>query len=218
MSDVVEITLRSVAVSGLATLVAAIPGVPAGLTLALSTGRPARAGLVLANAGMALPPVLVGLVVALVLWRGGPLGGLGLIYTPAAMVAAQAIIAFPLVVALTAAAVRALEPDLWTQTMALGATRAQAARILLREARGGLLAAVLAGFGAALSEVGAVMMVGGNIAGQTRVLTTSVLQATRMGEFERALGLGAVLLGLSIAVSSGVTIAQGKPWRRRPAR
>lgn len=214
----IEITVRSIGVSGLATIVAALVGVPAGLALALSNRRSARLGLVLANAGMALPPVLVGLVVALVLWRGGPLGGLHLIYTPAAMVAAQAIIATPLVVALTAAAVRALEPDLWAQTMALGATRWQAARILLREARGGLLAAVCAGFGAALSEVGAVMMVGGNIAGQTRVLTTSVLQATRMGEFERALGFGAVLLGLSIAVSTCVTIAQGSPWRRRPAR
>ncbi len=214
----IEITIRSIGVSGVATLIAAALGVPLGLKLALSNGRAARAGLVLANAGMALPPVLVGLIVALALWRGGPFGGLDLIYTPTAMVIAQTIIALPLVVALTAAAVRALEPDLWTQTMALGATRAQAARMLLREARPGLLAAVLAAFGAALSEVGAVMMVGGNIAGQTRVLTTSVLQATRMGEFERAVGLGAALLGLSIAVSACVTAAQGAAWRRSPAR
>ncbi len=216
MSEIVEVTLRSLAISGASTAIASVLGVPAGLVLALSDRRASRGLLVAANAGMALPPVLVGLVVAILLWRGGLLGFLGLIYTPSAMVMAQTIIALPLVVALTAAAVRALEPDFWTQTMALGATRIQASRVLLREARSGLLAAVLAAFGAALSEVGAVMMVGGNIAGQTRVLTTSVLAATRMGEFNRALGLGAVLLGLSVIVAACVTIAQGRSWMRRP--
>jgi len=216
MNEIVEVTLRSLAVSGASTAIAALIGVPAGVTLAISGRTHARAALIAANAGMALPPVLVGLVVAILLWRGGLLGFLGLIYTPGAMIIAQTIIALPLVVALTAAAVRALEPDFWTQTMALGATRAQAAWVLLKEARSGLLAAVLAAFGAALSEVGAVMMVGGNIAGETRVLTTSVLAATRMGEFERALGMGAVLLGLSVLVAACVTIAQGKTWLRRP--
>ncbi len=218
MNDTLEVTVRSLQVSGVATLVAAAAGIPLGVIVAVSDRRAARACLVMANAGMALPPVLVGLVVAMALWRGGPLGGLDLIYTPGAMVIAQAVIAFPLVVALTAAAVRALDPELWTQTRALGATRLQCASVLLREARTGLLAAVLAAFGAALSEVGAVMMVGGNIAGQTRVLTTSVLLATRMGEFDRAIGLGAVLLGLSIAIAACVTIAQGKTWLRPSAR
>jgi tungstate transport system permease protein len=216
MSELIEVTLRSLAVTGMATVLAALAGVPAGLVLALSDRRAARACLVLANAGMALPPVLVGLVVAMALWRTGPLGSLGLIYTPVAMVIAQAVIAFPPVVALTAVAVRSLEPDFWTQTMALGATRAQAAWVLLKQARTGLLAAVLAAFGAALSEVGAVMMVGGNITGQTRVLTTSVLAATRMGDFDRALGLGAVLLGLSVLVSTLLVLAQGRTWLRRP--
>ncbi len=216
MSDVVEITLRSLAVSGTSTVIAAVLGVPMGVMLAMSDRKLSRGMLIAANAGMAMPPVLVGLVVAILLWRNGLLGFLGLIYTPTAMILAQTIIALPLVVALTAAAVRALEPDFWTQTMALGASRVQAAGVLLREARSGLLAAVLAAFGAALSEVGAVMMVGGNIAGETRVLTTSVLAATRMGEFERALGTGSVLLGLSVIVAACVTIAQGKTWHRRP--
>jgi tungstate transport system permease protein len=197
-----EITARTLLVSGGALIVAVAVGIPLGV--ALATGRRFRLrGLVMAlvNTGMGLPPVVVGLVVALALFRDGPLGFLEWMYTVPAMVLAQAVIAFPLVVGLTAAGVQQLDPQLAVQLRSLGASRIQLGWLLLREARLSVLAAVMAGFGGALSEVGAVMMVGGNIRGQTRVLTTAIVQHTRMGQFEAAVLLGAVLLALAFAVN-----------------
>jgi tungstate transport system permease protein len=153
------------------------------------------------NTGMGLPPVVIGLLVALVLFRNGPLGFLHWIYTVPAMILAQTIIAFPLVVGLTTAGVQQLDPKLTVQLRSLGASRIQLSWLLLREARLSVLAAVMAGFGGALSEVGAVMMVGGNIRGQTRVLTTAIVQHTRMGQFEAAVILGLVLLALAFSVN-----------------
>ncbi|HUT76736.1 MAG TPA: ABC transporter permease [Polyangia bacterium] len=207
-AELLAISLRTLLVSGAALAVAVGLGVPAGA--ALATGRFPGRGLVMTavNTGMGLPPVVVGLVVALGLFRGGPLGFLEWMYTLQAMVLAQAIIALPLVIGLTAAGVQQLDPRLSVQLRSLGAGRIRLAWLLLREARLSVLAAVMAGFGGALSEVGAVMMVGGNIRGDTRVLTTSIVLETSTGRFGAAVMLGAVLLALAFAVNLAFTRMQ----------
>jgi tungstate transport system permease protein len=200
-AELLEISLRTLLVSGSALALSVVLGVPAGA--ALASGRFPGRGLVLAavNTGMGLPPVVVGLVVALALFRGGPLGFLDWMYTLQAMVLAQVVIALPLVAGLTAAGVQQLDPRLAVQLRSLGAGRIRLAWLLIREARLSVLAAVMAGFGGALSEVGAVMMVGGNIRGDTRVLTTSIVLETSTGRFGSAVALGAVLLSLAFAVN-----------------
>ncbi len=213
MADVVDIALRTLAVSGSALAIALALGIPAGLAL----GRrsfPGR-GLLVAtvNTGMGLPPVVVGLLVALLLWRSGPLGALGWMYTPQAMVVAQVAIALPLVVGITLAAVAGLAADWHLQVRALGARGWRSAFLLMREIRPGLLAAVIAAAGGILSEVGAVAMVGGNLDGETRVLTTGILMYTQMGRFEEALALAAVLLGLTFVLAASLTAVQQQ--RRR---
>ncbi|MBI2370872.1 MAG: ABC transporter permease [Deltaproteobacteria bacterium] len=206
--EVLEITGLSLMVSGGATLVALLVGVPAGTGLAL-TRFPGRNLLItLVNTGMGLPPVVVGLFVTLLLWRSGPLGALRLLFTPGAMVLAQLLIAAPVVAGLTLAGIQGLHPQLRLQLLALGASPLQAVWVLLREARLALLAAVMAGFGAVISEVGAVMMVGGNIRGQTRVLTTATVLEARMGHFELAIALGVILLALSFGVNLILTALQ----------
>ncbi|TWF79964.1 tungstate transport system permease protein [Pseudonocardia hierapolitana] len=201
------ITLLTLRVSLGATLIAALLGVPLGAAIALCSFPGRRLLLAGANTGMGLPPVVVGLVVTVVLWRSGPLGGLGLLYTPTAMVVAQAVIATPVVVALVAAALQQVDPDFLVQMQGLGATRARALLALAAEARLPLLAAAMAAFGAVVSEVGAAQMVGGNIAGQTRVLTTAAVLATSRGEFGLAIAFGLVLLLLAFAVNLVVTLA-----------
>jgi tungstate transport system permease protein len=205
---VAAIALRTLAVSGAALALAVVLGVPAGLWL----GRrrfPGR-GLLVAtvNTGMGLPPVVVGLVAALLLWRSGPLGALGWMYTPQAMVAAQVGIALPLVVGIALASVGALAADWHLQVRALGVRGWRAAWLLVRETRLGLLAAVIAAAGGILSEVGAVTMVGGNLEGETRVLTSGILMYTQMGRFEEALALAAVLLGITFALAAALTAVQ----------
>lgn len=203
-----EITARTLAVSLSALAVALGLGVPAGIWLG-ARSFPGRSALVaVVNSGMGAPPVVVGLLVALLLWRTGPLGGLGLMYTPQAMVLGQILIALPLVVGVTLAAVAALDPSWELQVRTLGVPRLWRVWLLLREIRQGLLAAVIAAAGGILSEVGAVMMVGGNIAGETRVLTTSIMMRTRMGDFEAAIGLAAVLLGLMGVLAALLTVVQ----------
>lgn len=203
-----EIALRTLAVSAAALACAVALGLPLGIVLGRRSFRGRRAAVSLVNAGMGLPPVVVGLAVALLLWRSGPLGGLGLMYTPAAMVLAQALIALPLVVGLSHAAVGALGPEWHVQVRGLGLRGPRALWLLLRETRLGLLAAVIAALGGILSEVGAVMMVGGNLEGETRVLTTGILMYTQMGRFEEALGLSAVLLGLILVLAGALTVLQ----------
>jgi len=205
---VMEVVGLTLFVSGTATVVSVVVGVPLATLIAL-TDFPGRTLLVsLINVGMGMPPVLVGLVVALLLWRSGPLGALGLIYTPAAMIAAQAIIALPLVTGLGLAALQQLDPRLRLQLLGLGASRAQMVVALLWEARLAMLAAVMAGFGAAISEVGASIMVGGNIAHQTRVLTTAIVLETAKGEFALAMALGTVLFLLAWLVTLVLTTLQ----------
>ena len=199
--EIIEITLRTIAISGLATLVALTIGVPVGAILALQRFPGRRPLVALVNTGMGMPPVVVGLVVALFLWRSGPLGGLNLIYTPSAMVVAQLMIALPLVVGVSLASIQALNPRLLDQIRALGANRVQFLWLLIREARLGLLAALMAAFGAVISEVGAATMVGGNIANETRVLTTATVLETSRGNFEVAMALAFMLLVLAYVVN-----------------
>jgi len=206
--EVLRVTALTLAVSGSATLVATAVGVVLGSFLALVSFPGRRLALALVNTGMGLPPVAVGLLVAVLLWRSGPLGALGLIYTPAAMVIAQAVIALPIVTGFTAAAIGSLPPRLRLQVLALGASRWQALWLLLREARLPLLAAVMAGFGAAISEVGASLMVGGNIQGETRVLTTAIVLETSRGNFDLAIALSLLLLALVFAVNLLLTTVQ----------
>ncbi|HSJ96509.1 MAG TPA: ABC transporter permease [Myxococcota bacterium] len=206
--DTLEVALRTLAVSGAALAVAVAIGVPAGLLLGRRRFPGRRLLITTVNAGMGLPPVVVGLVVALLLWRSGPLGGLGWMYTAQAMVLAQVGIALPLVIGITLATAGALAEDWHLQVRALGARGWRAAWLLARETRAGLLAAVIAAAGGILSEVGAVAMVGGNLAGETRVLTTGILMYTQMGRFEEALALAAVLLGITFVLAAAFTVVQ----------
>jgi len=206
--DVLQITWLSLQISGSATLLSLLVGIPAGMALAL-TRFPGRGLCVtLVNTGMGLPPVVVGLFVSVFLWRSGPLGFLQLLYTPTAMAIAQFIIAAPIVVGLTIAAMQQLNPKLRLQLLALGASRWQMLWLLSREARLPLLAAIMAGFGGVISEVGASMMVGGNLQGQTRVLTTATVLETGKGNFEVAIALSAILLVLAFTVNYLLTRIQ----------
>ncbi len=211
--DLWEITVRSLLVSGSATAVSLLIGVSVGALLAFNEFPGRNLAFALVNTGMGLPPVVVGLLVALLLWRSGPLGQLNLIYTPAAMVVAQTVIAAPIVTGFSAAALRSLNPKLRAQIYALGASRLQMLWLVLREARLPLLAAVMAGFGAAISEIGASLMVGGNLAGETRVLTTAVVLETSRGEFAPAIALSIILLALIFVVNLILTTVQ---QRERP--
>jgi ABC-type tungstate transport system substrate-binding protein len=212
-SDVWEITLLSLKVSGLATAISLFIGLPLGTWLALGRFRGRGFSLSIVNTGMALPPVVVGLVVSILLWRSGPLGDLHLIYTPAAIVIAQTIIAAPVVTGLTVAALQALDPRLRLQLLGLGASRCQMVVALWQEARLPLLAALMAAFGSVISEVGASMMVGGNIRHQIRVLTTAIVLETGKGEFARAIALSIILLLLAFLVNLGLTTIQQRSTR-----
>ncbi|MBI2155507.1 MAG: ABC transporter permease [Candidatus Rokubacteria bacterium] len=206
--EVWAILRLSLQVSGSATLIALGLGIPAGAALALAR-FPGRALVVsLVNTGMGLPPVVVGLFVTLFLWRSGPLGGWEILYTPAAIVLAQAVIAAPIVTGITLAAVQQVPEKFRLQLLALGASRAQMVRVTLREARLPMLAAVMAGFGGVISEIGASLMVGGNIKGQTRTLTTAMVLETGKGNFEVAIALSLLLLALVFLVNWALTAIQ----------
>ncbi|MBI2113604.1 MAG: ABC transporter permease [candidate division NC10 bacterium] len=206
--DVLQITWLSVQISGSATLLSLLVGIPVGMALALARFPGRSLCVALVNTGMGLPPVVVGLFVSLFLWRSGPLGFLGFLYTPTAMVVAQFIIAAPIVTGLTSAAMQQLNPRLRLQLLALGASRWQLLWLLMREARLPLLAAVMAGFGGVISEVGASMMVGGNLQGQTRVLTTATVLETSKGNFDLAIALSVILLLLAFSVNYLLTWIQ----------
>jgi len=213
-SEILQITVLSLQVSAFATVISLLIGLPFGTWLALGNFRGRSFILSIINTGMALPPVVVGLVVAMSLWRSGPFGDLRLIYTPWAIVIAQTIIATPVVTGLTAAALESLDPRLQQQLLGLGASRGQMIWHLWREARLPLLAALMAGFGSVISEVGASMMVGGNIRGQTRVLTTAIVLETSKGEFERALALSTLLLVLTYLINLALTWIQQRGAKR----
>jgi tungstate transport system permease protein len=203
--SIIALTLR---VSLTATAIALLMGLPLGAIVALTRFPGRRIVLAAANTGMGMPPVVVGLFVTVLLWRSGPLGALGLLYTPTAMIIAQAAIATPIVVALVAAALQQVDPDFRVQMQALGATAIRALAALLGEARLPLLAGAMAAFGAVVSEVGAAQMVGGNLAGQTRVLTTAAVLATSRGQFSLAIAFGMILLLIAFGVNLSLTLIQ----------
>jgi tungstate transport system permease protein len=200
----------SIRVSGTALFISSLIGLPVGVWLGLAQFRGKRLVTAVVNTGMALPPVVVGLVVYLLLSHSGVLGGLGWLFTPRAMVLAQTVLALPWVVEITASAVEAVPADLILQVRSLGASRWQTRWTLLREARHGVVLAVAAAFGRSISEVGAVMIVGGNIRGHTRVLTTAIVLETNNGRFGLALALGAWLLGLALLANLIIVRAQGR--------
>jgi tungstate transport system permease protein len=211
--EVMAVTFLSLKISGCATLASLAAGIPAGVFLALSDFPGRRLAISLVNTGMGLPPVVVGLFVTIFLWRNGPLGFLEILYTPLAMILAQSVIATPIVTGITIASIQSLPANLKLQVQALGATRFQTVWILVRESRLPLLAAVMAGFGGVISEVGASIMVGGNIKGQTRVLTTATVMETGKGNFDVAIALSLILLLLAFGVNYLLTVIQ---QRERP--
>ncbi|MGO9137858.1 MAG: ABC transporter permease [Syntrophales bacterium] len=211
--EVLSITWLSLEISGAATLISLCIGISIGMVVALTEFRVKRIVISLINTGMGLPPVVVGLFVTIFLWRNGPFGFLEILYTPTAIVIAQVIIATPIVMGITLAAIQQLPKELRLQILALGATRLQMVWILMKEARLPMLSAVMAGFGGVISEVGASMMVGGNIKGQTRVLTTATVMETNKGNFDIAIALGIILLLLTFIINALLTKIQ---QRQRP--
>ncbi len=210
-----EIVALSLQVSGTALLFSTLIGIPLGAMLGLSRFVGRRAVIAFLYTGMGFPPVVIGLFVYLMLSRNGPLGQLNsalvpALFTPGAMIVAQTIISFPLVAGFTMAAVMGVDPQLRQQLQALGATRWQTTLAVLMEARVGVIVSIIAGFGAIISEVGAVMMVGGNIEHQTRVLTTAIVLETRKGNFDLAIAISIVLLGLAFLTNAAVLGLQGR--------
>jgi tungstate transport system permease protein len=205
-----EITARSLRVTLSALAISLMVGIPVGTWLALARFPGRRIVTALIYTGMGFPPVVVGLVVYLLLSHSGPLGDLEWLFTARAMIVAQTILATPLIVGITMSSVRSVDPALPPQLRALGATRWQAVRALLAEARFGVVVGIVAGFGSIISEVGAVMLVGGNIDGKTRVLTTAIVLETQRGKFAFALALGIILLGLSFAANLVMMFGQGR--------
>jgi tungstate transport system permease protein len=211
--EIVTVLWLSLQVSGTATFIALLLGIPAGAVLAL-TRFPGRTLVVSAvNTGMGLPPVVVGLFVTILLWRSGPFGEWEVLYTPAAIVLAQAVIASPIVTGITLAAVQNVPAKFRLQLIALGASRRQMLWVVLREARLPMLAAVMAGFGGVISEIGASMMVGGNIKGQTRTLTTAMVLETGKGNFDVAIALSILLLALVFGINWALTTIQQRHAR-----
>ncbi|MBW2092839.1 MAG: ABC transporter permease [Deltaproteobacteria bacterium] len=209
-AEIIQIVVLTLRVTLSAIVLAVLLGLPAGIALALSAFPGRKIVLAIINTLMGLPPVIAGLAVALALWRNGPLGPLQLIYTKTGIVIAQCIIAAPIIAGLTASAIQQLNQNLKTQALALGATRLQMIWTLILEARLALLAAIMAGYGRVIAEVGAVMIVGGNIRHDTRVLTTAIVLETRKGNFTYAIALGAILMALAFTINLALTHVQHK--------
>ncbi len=205
-----EIILFSLYVSGAALAISALIGIPLGALMALKRFSGRKLVMALLYTGMGFPPVVVGLFVYLTLSRSGPAGDLGWLFTPKAIIAAQTIISFPLVAGFTMAAVMGVDANLRRQLLSLGATEWQATLAILTEAKVGVIVAAIAGFGASISEVGAVMLVGGNIEGKTRTLTTAIVLETRKGNFDLAIALGIILLSITFAVNVVMMRLQGQ--------
>ena len=215
-AEVWQITWLSLKISASATLISLLLGIPLGIVLAMARFPGRSLAIASINTGMGLPPVVVGLFVSIFLWRSGALGFLELIYTPTAMIVAQVIIAFPIIAGLTMASFQSLNPNLGLQLLGIGASKPQLLWLLCKEARLPLLAAVMAGFGGVISEVGASMMVGGNIRGQTRVLTTATVLETGKGNFDMAIALSLILLALSFALNFILSHIQQREQLRWP--
>jgi tungstate transport system permease protein len=214
---ILEALVLSLRVSGLAVVVAVVTGLPVGLGVGLSRFPGRQLVVAIIHTGFALPPVVIGLFVYMLLSRQGPVGGLQMLFTPGAMTLAQALLAAPYVAGVSLAAIQSVPPDVRLQARALGASRLRALWMHVREARIGIVAAIIAGFGAVISEVGAAMMVGGNILGETRVLTTAIVLETRRGNFALALAMGLILLAIVLLINlllARVQAGRGDGWRQ----
>ena len=211
--EVIGITWLSLKISGTATFISLFIGVSIGVVVALNDFFGKRLAISIINTGMGLPPVVVGLFVTIMIWRSGPFGFLEILYTPTAMIIAQAIIATPIVMGISLAAIQNLPPNLRLQILSLGASRLQMVWVLIKESRLPLLAAVMAGFGGVISEIGASIMVGGNIKGYSRVLTTATVMETSKGNFDIAIALSIILLFLAYLINLVLTYVQ---QRERP--
>lgn len=208
--EILRVTLLTLRISGLATMLSVLVGIPVGMYLAVRNFWGRKFLISIFNTGMGMPPTVAGLWVTIFLWRYGPLGFLDMMYTPMAIMIAQFVIACPMVIAFSVASIQNIRPGIHEQIKALGATRFQYFYLLVREARLSLIAAVIAGFGAVISEVGASMMVGGNIKGYTRVLTTATVMEVSKGHFEIAIALGTILLLLAYSITLLLTLIQQK--------
>jgi tungstate transport system permease protein len=216
-AELTDIVLLSLTVSGIALLFSTLVGIPLGVIMGLTRFPGRKLVIALLYTGMGFPPVVIGLFVYMLLSRNGPLGSLDWswlpsLFTPSAMILAQTVISFPLVAGFTMAAVMGVDPQLRQQVTALGATKRQTAMAILMEARIGVIVSIIAGFGSIISEVGAVMLVGGNIEGRTRVLTTAIVLETRKGNFALAMALGAVLLFIAFITNVAMLRLQGKTF------
>jgi len=208
--ELLGIILLSLKVSGTALIVSSIIGVPAGAVIGLKKFSGRGFIITLLNTFMGLPPVVVGLFAYLLLSRSGPLGFMGLLYTPSAMVAAQTILALPIVASLCHSAIVSVDPIIGQAAITVGATPYQKAVAIIKEARYGILSCIIAGFGRVMAEVGAILIVGGNIAGYTRVMTTTIALETDKGNFELALALGVILLIISLIINIALHLIQRK--------
>ncbi|WP_174728501.1 ABC transporter permease [Mesobacillus harenae] len=211
--EIWEITLRTLKVSFTAIFISMMIGIPAGIFLGLSRFPGRRILLVLINIGMGLPPVVAGLWITILLWRSGPLGDLALLFTPTAIILAQVIVSLPIVTGLTSTAFQQLDEKLLLQIKALGATKIQFFIILMKETKLAIFAAIIAGFGRVMAEVGAAMMVGGNIRGETRILTTSIVMEVSKGNFDVALALSFILMGIAFIITFTLTFLQQRKRR-----
>lgn len=206
--EILQITLLTLRLCFTSIFISTLIGLPLGMLLGLSKFRGRRLLLTLMNIGMGLPPVVAGLWITIFLWRSGPLGSLSLLYTPTAIVMAQILVSFPIVTGLTSSAFQQINGKMLMQIKALGATKRQTLFILLRELKVALMAAVMAGFGRVMAEVGAAMMVGGNIQGDTRILTTTIVMEVSKGNFDIALALSFILLSISLVITAILTFLQ----------
>jgi len=206
--DVYFVVWTSLKISAAGAFLAAVAGIPAGMTLALTRFRGRGLVLLLLNTALALPTVVIGLFVYAFISRRGPLGHLGLLFTPAGVVVGELLLALPIAVHYSLSAIQALDPRLFLTIRSLGANRWQEARKILSEGRFGIMAAVVASFGRTIAEVGVAMMLGGNIEGFTRTMTTAIALETSKGEFELGLALGIFLLTVAFAVNAGLYVLQ----------
>lgn len=216
-SNLLEVIVLSLWVSGIALLIATLSGLPLGALVGLKRFPMQKVVISLMNTFMGLPPVVVGLFLYLILSRSGPMGFMGLLYTPSAMIAAQTILALPIIASLSHSAIVNVDPVIRQASVTLGATPMQVTLNIIREARYGIMSGIIAGFGRVMAEVGAVLIVGGNIAGYTRVMTTTIALETDKGNFELAIALGIILLVLSMTINMFLHMVQRK-GSTQPAR
>jgi tungstate transport system permease protein len=206
--EIFQITWLTLRVSFISILFSTLLGLPIGMVLGLTRFRGRKVLLTFINIGMGLPPVVAGLWITLLLWRSGPLGYLSLLYSPTAIVLAQILVSLPIVTGLTSSAFQQINEKLLLQMKALGATKWQTLFILLKETKVAIMAAIMAGFGRVIAEVGAAMMVGGNIQGDTRILTTTIVMEVSKGNFDIALALSFILLSIALFITAILTFLQ----------